>query len=76
MIFHYRQPVRPTEKARSAWAQDAPDFRRKRFGVGYVLGMYNVLDAHYVYPVTPKYLSTVLQQPGRTFLGNITVNYP
>ncbi len=48
----------------------------KRFGIGYVFGVYNVLDSRYVYPVTPKYLSTVLQQPGRTFLGHITVAYP
>jgi outer membrane receptor for ferrienterochelin and colicin len=48
----------------------------KKYHVGYVLGVYNVLDSRYAYPVTAKYLNTVLQQPGRTFLGDITVEYP
>ena len=48
----------------------------KRFGIGYVFGVYNVTDSRYVYPVSPSYLSSVMQQPGRTFLGDITVRYP
>jgi outer membrane receptor for ferrienterochelin and colicins len=48
----------------------------KRFGVGYTLGVYNLMDSHYNYPVTTTYLSSTLQQPGRTFLGDITVTYP
>ena len=48
----------------------------KRFGVGYVLGVYNVGDAHYAYPVSPANASAVFQQPGRTFLGDITVTWP
>ena len=48
----------------------------KRFGVGYVLGCYNVMDAKYVYPVSQSYLSSVMQQPGRTFVGNITAAWP
>jgi hypothetical protein len=48
----------------------------KRFGIGYVFGVYNVTDSHYVYPVTSTYLSSVMRQPGRTFLGDITVTYP
>jgi outer membrane receptor protein involved in Fe transport len=48
----------------------------KRFGIGYVFGVYNVLDSKYAYPVTPQYPNTVFQQPGRTFLGNITATYP
>jgi hypothetical protein len=48
----------------------------KRFGIGYMLGMYNVIDSHYVYPVTPGFASSVMQQPGRTFLGDIHVTWP
>ena len=48
----------------------------KRFGVGYVLGVYNVTDTNYVYPVSPSSLSSVFPQPGRTFLGDITVAWP
>jgi outer membrane receptor for ferrienterochelin and colicins len=48
----------------------------KRFGVGYMLGMYNVMDSKYVYPVSPANASQVLQQPGRTFVGDITVAWP
>ena len=48
----------------------------KRFGVSYVLGVYNLMDTRYVYPVTPGFASTVMQQPGRTFLGDITVTWP
>jgi outer membrane receptor for ferrienterochelin and colicin len=48
----------------------------KRFGLGYVLGVYNVTDARYAYPVTPKYPNTVFPQPGRSFLGDITVALP
>jgi outer membrane receptor protein involved in Fe transport len=48
----------------------------KRFGVGYVLGVYNIGDARYAYPVQNKFPNTVFPQPGRTFLGDITVEYP
>ena len=48
----------------------------KRFGVGYTLGMYNVMNTTYVYPVTPGFATTVMQQPGRTFLGDISVTWP
>jgi outer membrane receptor protein involved in Fe transport len=48
----------------------------KRFGVGYMLGMYNVIDSRYVYPVTPGFATSVMQQPGRTFVGDISVTWP
>jgi outer membrane receptor for ferrienterochelin and colicins len=48
----------------------------KRFGVSYLLAMYNVMDTRYVYPVTSGFASTVMQQPGRTFVGDITVTWP
>ncbi len=48
----------------------------KKFGVGYVLGVYNVADVRYAYPVSPLNASAVFPQPGRTFLGDITVTWP
>ena len=48
----------------------------KKYGVGYRLGVYNVVDTKYSYPVTSNYLSAVYPQNGRTFLGDITVAYP
>ncbi len=48
----------------------------KKFGIGYRLGVYNVADTKYVYPVSSSYLNSVFQQSGRSFLGDITVAYP
>jgi outer membrane receptor for ferrienterochelin and colicins len=48
----------------------------KRFGLSYVLGVYNVLDARYENPVSLVYLSRTVRQTGRTFLANVTVTYP
>jgi outer membrane receptor protein involved in Fe transport len=48
----------------------------KRFGLGYVLGVYNVTDTRYAYPVTAKSPNTVYPQPGRTFLGDLYVALP
>jgi len=48
----------------------------KRFGVTYVLGVYNVTDARYSYPVADTYLSRTMPQNGRTFLADIKVAYP
>jgi outer membrane receptor protein involved in Fe transport len=48
----------------------------KRFGVQYVLGVYNVGDARYAYPVADTYLSRTMPQNGRTFLADIKVTYP
>lgn len=48
----------------------------KKFGVGYVFGVYNVLDSRYRYPVTETYLSRTALQNGRSFLADIIVNYP
>ena len=48
----------------------------KRFGVGYVFGLYNALDARYENPVSLVYLSRTIRQSGRTFLANVTVTYP
>ena len=48
----------------------------RRFGVGYVLGVYNVIDRRYDYPTSASYLSKLSRQNGRTFLVNINVQYP
>jgi outer membrane receptor protein involved in Fe transport len=48
----------------------------KRFGVSYAFGVYNVLDQRYDYPVSISYLSSTMQQNGRTFLGDLKVAYP
>ncbi|APR80285.1 TonB-dependent receptor [Minicystis rosea] len=48
----------------------------KRFGVQYVLGVYNVADSRYSYPVADTYLSRTMPQNGRTFLADIKVTYP
>ncbi|MFO0762272.1 MAG: TonB-dependent receptor [Byssovorax sp.] len=48
----------------------------KRYGLSYVLGVYNVLDARYENPVSLVYLSRTIRQNGRTFLANVTVTYP
>lgn len=48
----------------------------KRFGVAYTLGIYNVTDARYAYPVADGYLSRTMPQNGRTFLADVKVTYP
>jgi outer membrane receptor for ferrienterochelin and colicin len=48
----------------------------KRFGVAYVLGLYNVMDTRYAYPVAETYLSRTIPQNGRTFLADVKVTYP
>ncbi len=48
----------------------------KRFGLSYVFGLYNALDARYDNPVSLVYLSRTVRQSGRTFLANVTVTYP
>jgi outer membrane receptor for ferrienterochelin and colicins len=48
----------------------------KRFGLSYVLGIYNVTDARYAYPVTETYLSKTVAQNGRTLLADLTFTYP
>ena len=48
----------------------------KKFGVAYVIGMYNVFDARFVYPVTETNASRSLLQNGRTFLADLKVTYP
>jgi outer membrane receptor protein involved in Fe transport len=48
----------------------------KKFGVAYVLGVYNVADTRYSYPVADTYLSRTMPQNGRTFLADIKVTYP
>ena len=40
------------------------------------LGVYNVTDTKYAYPITPIDLSTTLRQPGRTFVGDVTFTWP
>lgn len=48
----------------------------KKFGVGYVFGVYNVGDARYSLPITQTYYSRLSPQNGRTFLANISITYP
>lgn len=48
----------------------------KRFGVGYTVGVYNVIDTRYNLPITETYFSRLSPQNGRTFLANVTVQYP
>jgi outer membrane receptor for ferrienterochelin and colicins len=48
----------------------------KKFGVAYVIGMYNVFDAQFSYPVAETSASRTLLQNGRTFLADLKVTYP
>lgn len=48
----------------------------KRFGVGYVIGVYNLADQRYYLPITETYFSRLSPQNGRTFLANLNVTYP
>jgi outer membrane receptor for ferrienterochelin and colicins len=48
----------------------------KRFGVAYVIGMYNVFDSRFSYPVAETGASRTLLQNGRTFLADLKVTYP
>ena len=48
----------------------------KRFGLAYVIGMYNVFDARFSYPVAETSASRTLLQNGRTFLADLKVTYP
>jgi outer membrane receptor protein involved in Fe transport len=48
----------------------------KKFGVAYVIGMYNVFDARFAYPVAETSASQSLLQNGRTFLADLKVTYP
>jgi hypothetical protein len=69
----------PSTTADTPWAAVADlvaSGNLKTFGVTYALGVYNVMDSKYVYPVSPSYLSSTLQQPGRTFVGDVTFTWP
>lgn len=48
----------------------------KKFGVGYVVGVYNVGDVRYNLPITETYYSRLSPQNGRTFLANVNITYP
>jgi outer membrane receptor protein involved in Fe transport len=48
----------------------------KRFGVYYVIGMYNVFDSRYQNPVAETNSSRTLLQNGRTFLADLKFTYP
>ncbi len=48
----------------------------KKFGVAYVIGMYNVFDARFSYPVAETSASRTLLQNGRTFLADLKLTYP
>jgi outer membrane receptor for ferrienterochelin and colicins len=48
----------------------------RRFGVGYVLGVYNLIDQRYDYPNAGTYIGRLSRQNGRTVLLNLNVQYP
>jgi len=48
----------------------------RRFGVGYVLGVYNITDQRYDYLTGQTYLGKLSRQNGRTLLLNLNVQYP
>lgn len=48
----------------------------KKFGVGYVVGVYNIADSRYSLPITSTYYSRLSPQNGRTFLANLNITYP
>jgi outer membrane receptor for ferrienterochelin and colicins len=47
-----------------------------RFGLHYVVGVYNLANWKYALPVTPNFLSRTMPQNGRTFLLSVTGAYP
>ncbi len=47
-----------------------------RFGLRYVVGVYNLFDWNYALPVADTYATTTMPQNGRTFLGDIEIEYP
>lgn len=47
-----------------------------RFGLRYVIGVYNLFDWQYQVPVADTYASRTSRQNGRTFLAEITLTYP
>lgn len=48
----------------------------KKFGVGYVIGVYNIADTRFNLPITETYFSRLSPQNGRTFLANVNITYP
>lgn len=48
----------------------------RKFGVGYVLGVYNVMDQRYDYPTAASFIGKVSRQNGRTLLLNLNIQYP
>jgi outer membrane receptor protein involved in Fe transport len=48
----------------------------RRFGIHYVVGVYNVLDWQQEVPVTDTFASRTLLQSGRTFLLEVALAYP
>ena len=47
-----------------------------RLGIRYVVGVYNVANFQYAFPVTESFKSRVMPQPGRTFLLDLIGTYP
>lgn len=48
----------------------------RRFGVSYVLGLYNLANQQYDYATRPSFLGQTSRQNGRTFLLNLTTELP
>ncbi|MBK8254183.1 MAG: TonB-dependent receptor plug domain-containing protein [Polyangiaceae bacterium] len=48
----------------------------RKFGLGYVLGVYNLIDQRYDYPITQSYFGRLSRQNGRTVLFNLNIQYP
>jgi outer membrane receptor for ferrienterochelin and colicins len=72
-----RISITSDEVTGTAWVADITlSGSVKRFGLSYVLGIYNVTDARYAYPVTETYLSKTVPQNGRTLLADLTFTYP
>ena len=47
-----------------------------RFGLRYVVGVYNLFDWTYALPVANTYATATMPQNGRTFLADIEIEYP
>jgi outer membrane receptor for ferrienterochelin and colicins len=66
-----------TENTRAAVVADLTlSGNVRRFGVGYVLGVYNLADQRFDYLTQGNFLARLSRQNGRTVLLNLNVQYP
>jgi outer membrane receptor for ferrienterochelin and colicins len=47
-----------------------------KYGLRYVVGIYNLFDWTYAVPVSETYASRTMPQNGRTFLADVEISYP